>query len=111
WFRARLRTVVAQNRRSRSVLDVITAQSERTAVIVTDAASYRDDNIDLYVAPGASAPLRPEDVWVPQLHALAAAAVELARERMLYVALDANQPSPHREALLNLLRSIPRCGV
>ena len=94
WFRARFRTVAARDRRSRSVLDVIKTQSERTVVIVTDAASYRDDNVDPYVAPGASTPLRSEDVWAPQLHALASAAVELARQRMLYVALDANRAQP-----------------
>lgn len=111
WLRDHLRTIVAQDRRSRSVLDLISAQPERAAIIVTDAASYRDDNIDPYVGPGASTPLLPEDVWAPQLHALGTAAVRIARERKLYVALDANQLSPRREALSKLLCSIDGCGV
>ncbi|CRI67020.1 hypothetical protein THIOKS13330026 [Thiocapsa sp. KS1] len=111
WFKARFRLVASRDRRSRSVLDVIAVQAERTAVIVVDAASYRDDDIYPYVTPGASAPLQPADIWAPQLHALAAAAIELARQRMLYVALDANQPSPRREALSDLLLSIDGCGV
>ena len=80
WFRAHFRMVAARDRWSGSVLEIIKAQSERTSVIVTDAAGYRDDNIDPYVAPGAATPLRPEDIWVPQLHALAAAAVDPCAE-------------------------------
>ncbi len=80
-------------------------------MIVADAAAYRDDNVEPYIAPGASTPRLPQDVWVPQLHALAVAAVEVAHERVLYVALDANELSPTRESLSDLLRSIDGCGV
>ena len=111
WFSARFEIVVAPDWRSRSVLDVIAAQPERTAVIVTDAANDPDNSVDPYIAPGALTPLRPQDFWAPQLHALARAAVELARERMLYVALDANEFSPSREALSDLLLSIDGCGI
>ena len=111
WIRARFRIHAAQDSWSRSALAIIEGQSERTAVIVTDAASYRDANVDPYVAPSALTPLRSEDVWVPHLHALAVAAVELAQKRLLYVALDANHLSPRREALSELLLSIDGCGV
>jgi hypothetical protein len=111
WLRGRFQTITALDRRSRSVLDLIDAQPERTVIIVTEAASYRDDAIEPYVAPGTSTPLQLEDVWVPQIHALAAAAVELAKKRSLYVALDADQPSPRREHLSELLLSVDGCGV
>jgi hypothetical protein len=111
WIRSRFRIVTASDRWFRSVLDIVKAQPERTAVVVTHAASYRDNNINPYIAPCATAPTRPEDVWVPQLHGLAVAVIEVVRERKLYVALDANQLNPRREALTNLLASIDGCGV
>jgi hypothetical protein len=52
-----------------------------------------------------------QDFWVPQFHALASAATKVARERILYVALDANELSPSREELSELLTSLDRCGV
>ena len=111
WIKNRIEIVVTTDRRFSSVLDVIAAQSERSVVIVTEAASFRDDDVEAYIATGATTPLRSEDVWAPQLHALASAAVALARERALYVALDANELSPGREALASLLLSIDGCGV
>jgi hypothetical protein len=111
WLNQRFQVVAAGDLRSRTLLDLAKAQAERTAVIVTHAANYRDDAVSPYIAPGASTPLRPEDVWVPQLHALAAAAVEIARERTLYVAFDANQLTPRWEPLSRLLLSIDGCGV
>lgn len=110
-LKARLEVVVAANRRHSSVLDIIAAQSERAAVIVTEAASYRDDRTEPYVAPGAATPLQPEDVWAPQLHALASAATKLAGEKALYVALDADELSPRRQALSDLLLTVEGCGV
>lgn len=111
WFKARFKVIAAPDRASRSLLATIAAQLECAAVIVTDAASYRDERVKPYIAPGAATPLLPQDVWVPQVHALAAAAVEIARERKLYVALDTGQLSPTREALTDLLLSINGCGV
>lgn len=111
WIRNNFDIAVVADRRCSSVLDIIAAQSTQSVIIVTEAASFRDDAIGAYVAPGAETPLRPEDVWVPQLHALASAAVALAREHAFYVALDADQLSPGREALASLLLSIDGCGV
>ena len=111
WFKARFKVSATPDRRSRSVLRFVSAQPERAAVIVADAGIYRDDEVEPYVAPEAATPLLPQDVWVPQVHALAAAAVEIARERSLYVALDTNELTPTREALADLLLSIDGCGV
>jgi hypothetical protein len=110
-LKARLEVVIAADWRHSSVVNVIAAQKERTAVIVVQAASYRDDRVEPYVAPEAETPLQPEDVWAPQLHALASVATELAEERALYVALDADELSPRRQALSDLLLTIDGCGV
>ena len=111
WLSARFRVIRAPDRRSGSVLEIIENQQEHAAVIIADAAGYRDDKVGAYIEPGASTPLLPQDFWVPQLHALATAAVAVARKRALYVALDANELSPARESLSELLLSIESCGV
>lgn len=111
WFRQRLRVAAVPDRRISSVVGLIDQQRERTAVIVTEAASYRDEAVQPYVPPGAEAPRLNQDFWVPQLHALAVAATRAARERRLYVLFDANELSPTREHLSNMLMSIDNCGV
>lgn len=111
WFRARFEVRKASDGRIASVVALIGEQPERTAVIVIEAAAYRDDAVAPFVPDGAQTPLAPEDVWVPQLHALADAAVSAAREKNLYVAIDANELTPIRPDLEALLRSIERCGV
>src|SRR5574337_346771 len=111
WLKSRFQLVIASDQRMHSVLDVIKVQSEFTSIIVTEAASYRDDSIAPYIPAGASSPLLPEDIWVPQLHALATAAINLAKKCKSYVALDANQLSPSRQVLADRLLSIDRCGV
>jgi len=111
WLRNRLQTVVALSQQSRSVLDIISAQAEFTTIIVTDAASYRDAAVDPYIAPEAMTPLLPEDFWAPHLHALASESVKLAENQKIYVAIDANEPSPSRPELCDLLASINDCGV
>lgn len=111
WLKRRFQLIVAPDRRISFVLDIIRKQPEYTAIIVAEATSYRDDTIEPYIAVGALSPLRPEDIWVPQLHALAIEAVKLAQEYKFYVALDANQLSPSRKDLSDLLLSVDGCGV
>jgi hypothetical protein len=110
WFRRCLQTVVAEDRQICSVLNIISVQSGCTAIIVIDSASYRDVSVDPYIAPGASTPLLLEDIWVPQLHALAVQAVKMAQVRQLYVALDTGRLGPTRKTLSDLLGSIDGCG-
>jgi len=111
-LKERFKIIVLPDRRISSVLNVIKIQPERTSIIVTEAASYRDDSIEPYIAAGASSPLLPEDIWAPQLHALATAAVKLAKKCELFVALDANHFSPSRKELSDLLLTIDEsCGV
>jgi hypothetical protein len=45
------------------------------------------------------------------LHALATAAIKLARKSQTYVAIDSNQLTPSRKDLSDLLLSIEGCGV
>lgn len=110
-FKTLFNIEVAANRHPSSVTRIIEAQGQRTAIIVTQAASYRDDTIAPYIAPSALTPIQSEDIWAPQLHGLASAATELAREKALYVALDSDELSPCRQALSDLLQSIEGCGV
>jgi len=111
WLNRRFQLIVASDRRTSSVLDIISIQPEYTVIIVAEAASYRDESIAPYIASGASSLSRPEYVWVPQLHAFATEAVTLAKKCKYYVALDANQFSPDRNVLSELLLSIEGCGV
>jgi hypothetical protein len=111
WFKARFKVNSAPDLRTRSLLGLISGRVEHAAVIVTDAAKYRDEKVEPYIAPGAATPLLPQDIWVPQVHALATSAVEIARERKLYVAIDTSQLSPTRAALCDVLLSLEGCGV
>jgi hypothetical protein len=111
WFKERFEVIVAQDRRSASVIDIIAAQSECVAIVVTEAAVYRDDQIEPYIAPGSLTPLMSQDVWVPQVRALAAAGVDIARQRNVYVAFDTSEMLPARKVLSDLLLSINGCGV
>jgi hypothetical protein len=111
WFRLRFEVRNASDGRSTSLLAVIGDQPERTAVIVVKAATYRDDHVAPLVPAGATTPLMPEDVWVPQLHALARAAVAIAGDKILYVALDADELTPANSELEALLLSVDGCGV
>ena len=111
WFRERLIVQAATDGRHASLLALMAEQPERTAVIVIEATGYRDDAVAPFIAEAAKTPLIPEDVWAPQVHALAVAAVPIARERHLYVALDVNESSPIRPQLSDLLLSIDAFGV
>src|SRR3546814_306182 len=111
WFRERLTVQAAADGRHASLLALVAKQAERTALIVVEAAGYRDCAIAPFVPTGAQTPLIPEDIWAPQVHALAVAAVPIAEERKLYVALDADETSPIRPELGDLLLSIDAFGV
>jgi len=111
WFRDYLVIQAATDGRHVSLLALMAEQPERTAIIVVEAAEYRDDAIAPFVADGAQTPLIPEDVWAPQVHALAVAVAPIARERHLYVALDVNEGSPIRPVLGDLILSVDGFGV
>ncbi|MET1110413.1 MAG: hypothetical protein ABWX67_02690, partial [Allosphingosinicella sp.] len=109
--RAMIEVIAAPDRRHKSLVDIVAAVDGQSAVIVADAASYRDDDVATYIAPGAAVPNQWQDVWVPQVHALASALTAVVRGRPLYAAIDTGELSPHRQALEELLLSIDGCGV
>ena len=111
WFRDCLVIQAATDGRHASLLALIAEQPERTAIIVVEAAEYRDDAIPPFVSEDAQTPLIPEDVWAPQVHGLAVAAAPIAQERHLYVALDVNENSPIRPTLGDLILSVDGFGV
>lgn len=111
WFDLFARVEVAPDRRSSSVLTIAKGLSPRTAMIVHEAGEYRDDAVEVFVPDGASGPLLPEDLWAPQLHALARSIVEAIAGLQVHVAFDTHRPHPVREALQALLLSIKGCGV
>ena len=92
-----------------AVLSVLRAQTVRTAAIVVEAASYRNEAVLPPVISGTSS--RLEDFWVPQLHALASEAVNIAARNEMYVVLDTGHFSPSRTALADLLLTVDNCGV
>ena len=111
WFRDWLTVQVSTNGRHANLLALIGEQAERTAIIVVQADGYRDDAIAPYVPDGARLPQITEDVWAPQVHALAVAATAYATERQLYVLMDVNKIGPIRPDLADVLHSIDSFGV
>ncbi len=111
WFRSWLTIQSAANGSHAHLVELLADQRERTAVIVVKAARYRNPSIAPYVPTGSQSPLIPEDLWAPQVHALAVAAEPLAKEKRLYVALDIDDSSPNRPELAELLQSVNAFGV
>ena len=91
-FRGRLQIVSTKDCRHESVLSVLREQPVRTAAIVVDAAIYRNEHVSPFPVSDSSA--RPEDFWAPQLHALAAEAVDVAIGNNMYLLLDTGQFHP-----------------
>jgi hypothetical protein len=111
WLKGRFKVVSVPDLSAPSLLTLIAEQPEHAAVIVTDAAKYRRASVEPHIDPSNLTALLPEDVWVPQVHALATSAVQVAQDRKLYVALDTGQLSPRRPTLCDLLISVDGCGV
>lgn len=111
WFRNWLTVQIAANGCHAQLLDLIAELSERTAVIIVKASGYRDNSIPAHVRDGLQFSLIPEDIWAPQVHALAVAAEPLVKAQKLYLALDIDESSPTRPELAELLMSIDTFGV
>ena len=108
-FHGRLHIIPATDCHHEAVLSVLRDQPVRTAAIVAETAIYRNESVSPFLLSGSF--LRPEDFWVPQLHALATEAVRIAKRNELYVMLDTGHFSPTRAALADLLLTIDNCGV
>ncbi len=111
WLQKRILVQPAPDLRTVSILNLLNSQPDRTAIIVTEAAKYRDDSVVPVIPKGTTSALLSEDVWVPQLHNLARQAALISQSRSIYVALDADKLSPNRPQSTNLLLSIDNCGV
>lgn len=107
----RIQIVTLPNLRSETVLSVVATTSPRSVVIIVNAAALRTEGVQPFVPSGAGAPALLEDFWVPHLHALGQALMDLMKEREIYAILDAGQVSPYRPALNALLKSIEGVGL
>ena len=111
YLRSRIRFEVLPDMQTPTVVDMVSRQADRTAIIVGRAAVYRDHAVASFIAPGAGAPTLDEDFWAPQVHALAAQCVAAMKGRELYAVIDVGELVPRRAELLTLLESIDECAV
>lgn len=102
----RISVTSVEDMRTEAAIRIIDSQAELSAVIVTEAGEYRHEGVDPFQPAGASTPNLPEDYWVPQLHELAAGALEAADRVGCYVMLDVNELAPTRPELVDLLSSL-----
>ena len=107
---ARLLNVVeAPDLQIRSAIEIIERVPKRSAVIVCHAARYRDEFVAL--PPAGEKARLDEDTWSVYLQNFAERAVSLARDVECYIAFDAGEPAPRRQENVDLLGSVPDCGV
>lgn len=111
WVEKRLVIEEAKSARFDAVLDTLSALPDKSALIVLRAERYRDDEVEPFVAEGAGTPLANEDVWVPQVTALAERSVAAVGDRKIYFALEVDELAPVRPELETMLKSVDRCGV
>lgn len=89
-----------------SALVALVARARHPATfVVPQAARYRGTPATHDV------PATPEDVWVPHLHELGVAMVDLVLPLDSYVVLDADEWWPHSEEHRALLLDVDDCGV
>ena len=108
-YHGRLHVLPTTDCRHEGVLSILRNQPVKTVAIVAEAAIYRSESVSPFLVSG-SLP-RFEDYWVPQIHALAMEAVNIAERNEIYVVLDTGRFSPMRTPLTDLLLTIDNCGV
>ncbi len=111
WLQKHLTIEAARDLRPSTLHQLIEAAPDWSALFILDAARYRDDAVQPFLPNGAARPLRDEDIWAPQVHALARAATARVKDRPVYLAIDADKPMPERPELVELLQSVNGCGV
>jgi len=109
--RRRVSVVQASNANLAAAITVIDAAPKAHAVIIESAAHYRGADVSPFVPPGSEKPTLQEDHWAPHLHALALAAKAAAERASCIVVLEAGEPTPTRQALVDLLQSIDGVGM
>jgi hypothetical protein len=97
--------------RIQSLLTIIRNAEPQSVVIVREAAEYRAEGVSPFTNNEASLPTLPEDLWVPHLHALAKAVMQVIEATGVSVVLDTGRLPPYRKQLRELLESVEGCGV
>ncbi|MER8822712.1 hypothetical protein NKH70_23330 [Mesorhizobium sp. M0991] len=102
----RFRFIELSDLRSASVIAEVKDVPEKSAIIIHDAAVFRN-------ADGKLEPDKPslrEDFWVPQVHSLCAEVLAATRGRNAYVVLDTGELVPRRPANIEILKSLDDVG-
>lgn len=103
-----LQVVVAPNLLASSLVALIGQAPPNSVIIVQGATLYSTPGCEPWTHPETGRASLPEDVWAPQLHALAHA---LGTDKPVYIVLDGGQFGPSREQLYDLLCSVDGWGL
>ncbi|MFT4118346.1 CHAT domain-containing protein [Bradyrhizobium sp.] len=103
----RFRFIELPDLRSQSVIDAVRDVPERCAIIVFDAASFRDQKVEA-VSAGTSL---PEDFWVPQVRSLCADLLAITSGKNSYIVLDTGEFVPRRSTNIETLKSLDKIGL
>jgi hypothetical protein len=93
-----------------SVVKALQSATGRSAVMILNAASYRDERLSSPCLATAE-PHLPEDLWVPHLVELARAVTEVAKSIPCYMLIDTGESHPHKVPNQEALKSVPDCGL
>ncbi|MER9504697.1 CHAT domain-containing protein [Mesorhizobium sp. M0579] len=103
WFRF----VELSNLRSESVIAEVRDVPEKSAIIVYNAAAFRNANVELE----PDRPSLSEDFWVPQVHSLCSELIAATHEKNPYIVLDTGEFIPRRSANIEILKSLDDVGL
>lgn len=104
-----LRVVSPASLEIESVVAAIRDAEPRSTIVIRFASHYRAPEIRGDGAPDKIA--LAEDFWSPHLHALCVKSLEAIRDRELYVAIEAHEEWPIKQANRDLLTSVEGMGV
>jgi hypothetical protein len=104
-----LKVVQAPNLQIGSAIQIVERARKHSAVIICEAARYRDQSVAL--PPVGEAARLDEDIWAVYLQHFAERTVAAAKKVECYVALDAGEPRPGRQENIDTLTSVSDCGV
>jgi hypothetical protein len=105
----RIKVIHTDDLRIASVLKALQSVGNQSAVIVMNAASYRDERI----VPQSikTLPRLSEDLWIPHFVQLARAVTEMAMKGSYYVLMDTGEMPPHKQENQEALKSVQNCGL
>jgi len=106
----RLLVNLAANLETRSVIEQLRDIPRGSLAVVVHSAAYRDSTVEP-VAPAIGRIRVAEDMWVPHLHSLSKACVQVAVAFQGCIVLDCEQYGPSRTSNLDLLKSVDSCAL